>query len=167
MSTSTLDPDNFPTDRHARNLPPGHDIRSLGPSDSSDSGSDMAGPGLVDPDLIPLEHGTHTDPETGRHDIADAGPSVGDLGMDADSDRYGTGEHLTAGMDPRIHVSADISVDRIVSANEAGLGGGLDQAEEALLGMTDEELEQALKENEVAGESDDTHLHRRETAGRA
>ena len=43
----------------------------------------MAGPGLVDPDRIPLGRGTHTDPETGRQDIADAGPSVGDLAKKA------------------------------------------------------------------------------------
>jgi hypothetical protein len=30
--------------------------------------------------------------------------------------------------------------DRVVGADEAGLGGGLDQAEEAQLGVTDEEL---------------------------
>jgi hypothetical protein len=32
----------------------------------------------------------------------------------------------------------------VVSANQAGLGGGLDQAEEAQLGITDEELDDAL-----------------------
>jgi hypothetical protein len=37
--------------------------------------------------------------------------------------------------------STEIGVDRIVTAEEAGLGGGLDQAEEALLGITDEEIE--------------------------
>ena len=36
---------------------------------------------------------------------------------------------------------SDIGVDRIVTAEEAGLGRGLDQAEEALLGITDEEIE--------------------------
>ncbi|HWU97555.1 MAG TPA: hypothetical protein VN114_03505 [Oxalicibacterium sp.] len=41
MSTSTLDPDNdFEPDHE---LGEGHDINALGPSDSSDSGSDMAG----------------------------------------------------------------------------------------------------------------------------
>ncbi len=39
-----------------------------------------------------------------------------------------------------MRVGADIAPDRIVSPEEAGLGGGLDQAEEAQLGITDEEL---------------------------
>ena len=37
-------------------------------------------------------------------------------------------------------MGADIGFDRVVGAEEAGLGGGLDQAEEAQLGVTDEEL---------------------------
>jgi hypothetical protein len=35
-----------------------------------------------------------------------------------------------------------LALDRVVSSREAGLGGGLDQAEEAQLGITDEELEE-------------------------
>ena len=42
-SKSTLDPDNFPSGSRRREAPKGHDVRSLGPSDSSDSGSDLAG----------------------------------------------------------------------------------------------------------------------------
>jgi hypothetical protein len=34
----------------------------------------------------------------------------------------------------------DVGFDRVVGAEEAGLGDGLDQAEEAQLGVTDEEL---------------------------
>ena len=44
---TTLDPDNIPA-RRARKTLKGHDVRALGPSDSSDTGSDMAGPGLLD-----------------------------------------------------------------------------------------------------------------------
>lgn len=136
---STLDPDNFPTERKRKNLK-GHDTGALGPSDSSDSGSDMAGPGLTDDDALHLDRGTNQDTEAGEHNIADAGPSVGDLEMDDNSDRRGTGEHLTAGKDPRMRVNADRDADRVVRAGEAGLGGGLDQAEEARLGKTDEEI---------------------------
>ena len=151
--TSTLDPDNFPG-RKEEKTSKGHDTRSLGPSDSSDSGSDMAGPGLLDDDLLNLDRGTNEDTEAGRQGIADAGASVGDLGMDANSDRYGTGEHLTAGKDPRVRVDGDIDTDRVVDAAEAGLGGGLDQAEEAQLGITDEEIQQALADrSERAKES--------------
>jgi hypothetical protein len=106
---STLDPDSFSENA----TPPvkGHDIRSLGPSDSSDSGSDVAG-----------------------HDVEDGVP------VDTDTDRYGTGERVTTSDAADVEVNADIAPDRIVKAREAGLGAGLDQAEEARLGVTDEEL---------------------------
>lgn len=140
---STLDPDNFPIPGKRRKTLKGHDTKSLGPSDSSDSGSDMAGPGLTEDDMLNLDRGTNQDTEAGEHNVADAGPSIGDLGMDDTSDSQGTGEHLTAGKDPDIGVNADRGVDRVVGANEAGLGGGLDEAEEARLGKTDEEIDEA------------------------
>jgi hypothetical protein len=143
--SSTLDPNNITTGRRARHPVPGHDTKSLGPSDSSDSGSDMAGPGLIDDDALNLDRGTNEDTEAGRDDVADAGASVGDLGMDADSDRFGTGERMTAGKEPGTRANADVGFDRIVGAGEAGLGGGLDQAEEAQLGVTDEELDEAVR----------------------
>ena len=80
MAGSTLDPDNFPRGKRPKTHE-GHDTKSLGPSDSSDSGSDMAGPGLVDDDLMNLDRGTNEDSEAGNHSSADAGPSVGDIGM--------------------------------------------------------------------------------------
>ncbi len=114
---STLDPDNLPS-REGRKLPKGHDTRSLGPSDSSDSGSDLARPG------------------TDR--------AVGDINMDDNSDRYGTGEHITAGKEPKLRVNADRDVDRVVDSDAAGLGGGLDQAEEGRLGKTDEQIQKEI-----------------------
>jgi hypothetical protein len=39
----------------------------------------------------------------------------------------------------------DIGFDRVVGPDEAGLGGGPDHAEEARLGITDEELERRLR----------------------
>ena len=140
MAGSTLDPDNIP-ERPRRKTLKGHDVKSLGPSDSSDSGSDMAGPGLVGDDALPLDRGTNEDPEGGTVGKIEAGASVGDREMDDTSDRDGTGEHLTAGKEPRVHADQDRDTDRIVNAEEAGLGGGLDQAEEGRLGITDEELE--------------------------
>jgi hypothetical protein len=139
IMSSTLDPDNLVPSGNRQSIK-GHDVKSLGPSDSSDSGSDMTGPGLVNDDMINLDRGTNADIESGSYDGTDAGNSVGDLGMTDNSDRYGTGEHVTAGKDPRSPVNADIDADRIVGPAEAGLGGGLDQAEEARLGITDEEL---------------------------
>jgi hypothetical protein len=83
----------------------GHDIRSLGPSDSSDTGADMMGLG----------------------------------GLDSTSDRQFTGERTTVDNE-LIGENGDIRPNRVVHADQAGLGGGLDQAEEAVLGVTDEEL---------------------------
>ena len=137
--SSTLDPDNLVPSGHEQPVR-GHDTRSLGPSDTSDSGSDLAGPGLVDADMLDLDTGTNTDVEAGSYNSADNGRSVGDVGMDDNSDSQGTGEHMTAGRDPKVREGGDIDSDRIVDAGEAGLGGGLDQAEEAQLGITDEEL---------------------------
>jgi len=140
---SSSDPDAVATGR-VRNPVKGHDVKSLGPSDTSDSGSDMAGPGTVmDEDALDFDRGTNQDIQTGIHNVADAGPSVGDLGLDSDSDSVGTGEHLTAGKDPRVQPNGDRDTDRIVDASEAGLGGGLDQAEEAQLGIRDEDAEEA------------------------
>ena len=68
----------------------GHDIRSLGPSDRSDTGADMMGIG----------------------------------GLDNTSDRYGTGERLDFDEDSGDHTAEDLTPDRIVNAEEVGLGGG-------------------------------------------
>jgi len=89
-------------------LPPGSDLRSIGPSDSSDSGSDVVG----------LGH------------------------LDSTTDRFGTGERASVELDDEAELrpDADIEPDRVVEARQAGLGGGLDQAEEAQLGITDEEI---------------------------
>lgn len=89
----------------------GHDIRSLGPSDSSDTGADM----------------------------------IGVAGTDSTSDRYGTGERLDVEQDPDELAGDDLSPDRIVEAEEAGLGGGLDEAEEAQFGITDEEIDAVVR----------------------
>ena len=40
-----------------------------------------------------------------------------------------------------MRANQDRGTDRVVNADEAGLGSGLDQAEEGQLGITDEELE--------------------------
>ena len=58
--SSTLDPENLVPSGNQVHVK-GHDVRSLGPSDSSDSGSDMAGPGLVNDDVLNLDRGTNAD----------------------------------------------------------------------------------------------------------
>jgi hypothetical protein len=140
MAGSTLDPDNFPP-RRGRKTQKGHDVGTLGPSDTSDSGQDMAGPGGVDEDLLHLDRGTNEDMEAGSMKNIEAGKDIGDREMDDTSDAEGTGEHLTGGPEPDVHANSDRGFDRVVGADEAGLGAGLDQAEEAQLGVTDEELE--------------------------
>jgi len=80
----------------------------------------------------------------GPSDSSDTGAdSLGDAD-ESTSDRNGTGERTSIENDTR--PDADIAADRIVTADEAGLGGGLDQAEEAQLGITDEEIDSAVRE---------------------
>jgi hypothetical protein len=96
-------------DESGNALPKGRDVRSVGPSDSSDTGADMVGVG----------------------------------GLDNTTDRNGTGERANVENDAEL--DADIAADGIVDAQDAGLGGGLDQAEEAQLGITDEEIDAAVR----------------------
>lgn len=87
----------------------GHDTGALGPSDSSDSGSDLAGNrGLDHDDGLPFVRGTTSDPdEDGAR--ATAGPDIGDANLDSDSDRSGTGERRAAGRDSSTPV--DLALD--------------------------------------------------------
>ena len=84
--SSTLDPDNFPK-APDRSLGRGHGTGALGPSDSSDSGSDVNG-------------GT-------------AGPDLGDADLDSDTDSRGTGERAEVGRESVEQDGADIGVDHI------------------------------------------------------
>ena len=77
----------------------GHGAEALGPSDSSDSGSDVVGgSGLNRQDGLPLQRGTTSDPDIDRAPT-NAGPDLGDADLDADTDRNGTGERGAAGRD--------------------------------------------------------------------
>lgn len=91
-------------------LPTAHDPHAQGPSDSSDSGSDLTG-------------------------------------LDLTTDRNGTGERASVGEPEAVQLDSDILPDRVVDADHAGLGDGLDQAEEARFGVTDEELQARLRRN--------------------
>jgi hypothetical protein len=116
--SSTLDPDNFPG-APDRSLGKGHGIDALGPSDITDSGSDVVGgPGfataLDDDQLLDLDGGTTSDNEASfAHDSA--GPDVGDANFDGDSDMGGTGERAAAGRDTIVKDGADIDTDHIES----------------------------------------------------
>jgi hypothetical protein len=50
---------------------------------------------------------------------------------DTDTDSAGTGESITTGKDPHSELHDETGPDRVVGENEAGLGHGLDEAEEA------------------------------------
>ena len=89
------------------------------------------------------------------NDIGSVGPSdssdtgadmVGVGGLDTTTDRNGTGERGSVENDPDKEAQSDVAAHGIVEAEDAGLGGGLDQAEEAQLGVTDEEIEAAVRE---------------------
>jgi hypothetical protein len=85
---------------------------------------------------IPRHQG-RADPKTGPSDSSDTFSDRPDKPA-TDSDSGGTGERPTVGKVPERH---EASTDRVVQSEEAGLGGGLDQAEEARRGKTDEEIE--------------------------
>ena len=89
----------------------GHGTGALGPSDSSDTGSDVTGNrGLDHDDGLPLVRGTTSDPDRDGA-RATAGPDVGDADLDSDSDRFGTGERGAAGRDAS--APADLAVERV------------------------------------------------------
>jgi hypothetical protein len=86
MATSPLVPGTT-SGQNDRILGRGHGTGALGPSDSSDSGSDVQGFG--------------------------ADRKLGDAGLDSDSDRSGTGERLGATPDTEFEAAEDIAPDRI------------------------------------------------------
>ena len=108
----------------------------------------MTKPRTIDLDTLIDESGNEivTDQDTpGPSDSSDAGAdAAGFDASDSTSDRNGTGERVNLESD--VQPDADLGADRIVTAEEVGLGGGLDQAEEAQLGVTDEDIEAAVRE---------------------
>lgn len=109
MPDSTLD--------LSRPTPPvtdkGHGTAALGPSDTSDSGSDLQGPGIYEDDAdtwLGLDTGTNADVPHGTG----AGRDVGDANLDSDSDSGGTGERASAGRDTDVESGSDIAPDRLI-----------------------------------------------------
>ncbi|GGC03046.1 hypothetical protein [Pseudoduganella buxea] len=123
--TSTLDPDNFPT-APDRVLGRGHGTGALGPSDTSDSGSDVqGGSGLAQQvEDTNLDLGTNEDDDLGTAN-GTAGPDLGDADLDSDSDAGGTGERAAAGRDTTAPDGADINVDHIETIPFTGEDGDL------------------------------------------
>lgn len=112
MAGSTLDPDLIP--EPDRSLGRGHDSKSLGPSDVTDTGSDVQ-PGIkaVEEDDLGLDKGTTEDPDTRLLDV------------EGDSDATGTGERASAGRDS-VETAADIGVDRVDDIDPMDDTGGMD-----------------------------------------
>lgn len=89
---------------------------------------------------IPRHQG-RAEPKIGPSDSSDTFSDRPDQ-PSTDSDLGDTGERNTIGKVPD---STETGTDRVVKDREAGLGSGLDQAEEAQLGITDEELAKKRK----------------------
>jgi hypothetical protein len=103
----------------------GRGTRALGPSDTSDSGSDLQGPGIyeTDADVVGLDKGTHED---ATHS-GGAGRDVGDANLDSDSDAGGTGERASAGRDTEVEAGSDIAPDRLIGSTTAMPADALDR----------------------------------------
>jgi hypothetical protein len=130
MGINPLDPGSA-TGRPDRDVTKGHGTRALGPSDSSDSGSDLIGaPGLAQHvDGFGIDRGNLSDTEEGLAGYT-AGPDVGDANLDSDSDRSGTGERAAVGRDAITPDGADIDTDHIEVIPE-DLGEDVDEGDEA------------------------------------
>jgi hypothetical protein len=119
----------------------GHDNASLGPSDSSDSGSDMAGA---------KRHEFDVDDELDNHAL-----ETGEAELASDTDRAGTGERASADGDSTLEPDDDIDVDRIISATGEETSDGI--AGEVIEG-SDEGLDETLDEE---ADPDETPRERR------
>jgi len=122
---------------------PGHDTPSLGPSDSSDSGSDVAGLDAADDEDPGLLVDTATDADSQRPEGGAETFSPG-----ADSDGAGTGERRSAAGDAGALEGADIGPDRIVD-DPSGLGLVDTDSERALREVLSAEDEEDEEEDEA------------------
>ena len=89
---------------------PGRDSGALGPSDSSDSGSDIQG---------------QLDLRGGRDEFGTVQPGPG-----SDSDAEGTGERGPAGYGEHVREAGDIAPDHVRRISEEALSGDTEASEE-------------------------------------
>jgi hypothetical protein len=89
----------LPPDEQTPDAPKGHGTAALGPSDSSDSGSDMFGA---------KRHEFDVDSELDAHAL-----ETGEIETSSDTDRFGTGERASADGDANLVENADIEPDRL------------------------------------------------------
>jgi hypothetical protein len=101
MSGSTLDPD----EEGGVEVGKGHGTGALGPSDSSDGGSDVQGEKRYPGDI---------EDEIDGHAV---GQSKAEL--DSDTDRYGTGEMASADGDNNLQADSDILPDEVEDETRA------------------------------------------------
>jgi len=107
----------------------GHGTAALGPSDTSDSGSDIqGGPGLNRDDGLLPPTGTTSDPDIDAESTT-AGPDIGDADLDSDSDSGGTGERAAAGRDSTLPVDMILrdENDDVIDAGKLGESAGSDE----------------------------------------
>lgn len=122
----------------------GHGTDALGPSDSSDSGSDLrGGPGFGRDERWGLAREPNAAGDSGDGDN-DAGPDVGDLHLDSDSDRFGTGERAASGRDSTGPVDQTLYDDRGKAVD------GEDIADDSSLDTTLQTGEDAGRRDEIA-----------------
>ena len=97
----------------------GHGTDALGPSDRSDTGSDITGGPGIAPDDATLDRprGTTSDLDRSRRRKT-AGPDIGDENLDSDSDSTGTGERAAAGRDAPPPTDQDLGVISDSGASE-------------------------------------------------
>ena len=82
----------------------GHGTGALGPSDSSDSGSDTVGGPGMDEGLS--DEMSRQMPQSTRKG---AGRDLGDTDLDSDTDRAGTGERGSSGVDSEVPIDQQMS----------------------------------------------------------
>lgn len=111
MAHSTLDPS---ADR-VPDTGKGRDVGSLGPSDSSDSGSDMQNISRKPQDI---------EDELDQHALP-----LGPEELQGDSDRFGTGERASADGDSNLTPDADIQADHEIEVepDQAGTEQGTEK----------------------------------------
>ena len=127
MATSTL----LQTGEQMPVLDKGHGTEALGPSDISDTGSDLqGGHGLVMDEDLGLDTGTNEDAARAGEN---AGPDIGDARLDSDSDAGGTGERATAG-----HESVELENSDIYPDHVESLFGSDEDVDESAADIADE-----------------------------
>ena len=125
----------------AAERPKGTGTDLLGPSDTSDSGSDITGAvGAVDTEEFGFDGGSNDDIRR----APGAGADIGDADLDADSDSGGTGERAEAGRDTLRSDAPDIMPDQVfgIGSDEAGVPGELDELAAEAGDDEDDEAEQ-------------------------